>query len=58
MDFKVGDRVMLNSGGEVMTVEDVSGDLIDCVWFSNKKVERASFAPATLKPFESAFEGF
>lgn len=58
MEFTVGDTVMLKSGGEVMTVESVSEDLIDCVWFNGKKVERSAFLPQTLKPFEQTFGGF
>ena len=56
MDFKVGDRVMLISGGEVMTVEEINGDLVDCVWFNRKKVERDSFLPATLRKFGDPYE--
>lgn len=58
MDFKVGDTVTLKSGGEAMTVEEVSDDLIDCVWFNNKKVERGSFTPVTLKKIENDFSEF
>lgn len=58
MEYKVGDTVLLNSGGEVMTVEGVSDELIDCVWFNGKKVERASFAPATLKLHKNDFAEF
>lgn len=57
MDFKVGDTVMLKSGGEVMTVEAVS-EKIDCVWFNGKKVERSRFDPATLIPFKDSFSDF
>lgn len=35
MEFKIGQTVQLKSGGAVMTVEGVFGDLIECVWFSN-----------------------
>lgn len=58
MEFKVGDTVLLKSGGEVMTVEGVAEDLIGCVWFNGEKVERSSFDPATLKPYEDTFSGF
>lgn len=48
MPFEIGNVVELKSGGEPMTVEGVSEDSIDCVWFNGKKVERSSFNPATL----------
>jgi uncharacterized protein YodC (DUF2158 family) len=56
--FEVGDTVLLKSGSEVMTVEGVSEDSIDCVWFNGKKVERSSFDPATLKKYDDSFSGF
>ncbi len=56
MNFKVGDTVMLKSGGEVMTVESVA-EWIGCVWFNGKKVERSQFDPATLKPYDETFSG-
>jgi uncharacterized protein YodC (DUF2158 family) len=55
---QIGDTVILNSGGEVMTVEGVSDDLVQCVWFNGKKVERSSFDPRTIKPFQDTFAGF
>ncbi|MBN8815294.1 MAG: DUF2158 domain-containing protein [Sphingomonas sp.] len=58
MDYQIGDTVILKSGGEIMTVESVEGGSIDCVWFNGKKVERSSFDPRTLKPFENTFGGF
>ena len=36
-DFKVGDVVMLKSGGPVMTVKEVSPDDIFCTWFADDK---------------------
>lgn len=52
--FKEGDVVILKSGGEPMTVESVSEELIDCVWSNNNKIERNSFTPVTLKHYETA----
>jgi uncharacterized protein YodC (DUF2158 family) len=49
MTFKVGDVVVLNSGGPEMTVEALSGDRVVCCWFNNGKNERAQFALAMLK---------
>ncbi|MDO8071482.1 DUF2158 domain-containing protein [Janthinobacterium sp. SUN176] len=49
--FKVGDVVILRSGGELMTVEAVDGADIDCVWSQSKKVERSTFVAATLSKY-------
>ena len=49
--FAVGDIVQLKSGGETMTVEEVAGDDISCVWFNSKKLERQTFAAGTLKVY-------
>lgn len=50
-DFKVGDIVVLKSGGPPMTVQTVPssgrGDL-QCSWFAGKKHESAWFAPESL----------
>lgn len=35
-----------------MTVEEVSGNEIVCVWFEGKKLNRQVFVAATLKPYE------
>lgn len=52
--FKVGDVVMLKSGGPEMTVNEVGESLgeplVRCTWFAGKKNERASFKPETLIP--------
>lgn len=63
-EFQKGDVVMLKSGGEPMTVDDVgdyaSGmsmgpkDGVRCVWFEGKKVQRHVFDAATLKKIETA----
>ena len=49
--FKVGDRVMLRSGGPVMTVSSAQHeDALECTWFNEKKeVARASFAGPMLR---------
>lgn len=31
--FKVGDQVILNSGGPPMTIEKIDGNLIYCYWW-------------------------
>lgn len=53
-NFKVGDVVQLNSGGSAMTVEEIEGNYVSCVWFEKQKVERATFPAATLSKFEPA----
>ncbi|HDO1316299.1 YodC family protein [Aeromonas veronii] len=56
-DFKIGDRVRLNSGGPVMTICDgksASGKLL-CMWFELKHAATpfdAYFHPNTLQKFE------
>lgn len=50
--FKIGDVVMLNSGGPNMTVWNNRRDdsLVDVVWFNdNKQLSRDAFAEAELK---------
>jgi len=52
--FSVGDVVQLKSGGEPMTVEEVHGNDVSCVWFEGKKDHRQTFIAATLKPHKRA----
>lgn len=53
--FKAGDKVRLKSGGPAMTVEQVGNDsmtndpMVWCVWFVGTKLEKETFAPATLE---------
>lgn len=50
MHFSIGDRVRLKSGGPVMTIEEISGDDISCVWFDNAGVVvRNIFNPQTIE---------
>lgn len=42
MDLKVGDVVMLKSGGPSMTVDQVDGDHVWCCWFD---VVAAQYSP-------------
>lgn len=46
--FELGDVVQLKSGGERMTVEEIEGSYISCVWSEKKKIERATFPAVTL----------
>ncbi|MDD5219585.1 MAG: DUF2158 domain-containing protein [Candidatus Bipolaricaulis sp.] len=56
--FKVGDLVMLKSGGPKMTVSAISpnGAAIECMWF-DKKDERQfdTFSPSVLSPWQPSF---
>ncbi|MBF0559676.1 MAG: DUF2158 domain-containing protein [Nitrospirae bacterium] len=54
--MKVGDLVVLKSGGPPMTVENVGSDNIKCVWFAGDEEKFAYFAPDTLKPWEAPRE--
>lgn len=49
--FKLGDVVQLKSGGEPMTVEDIDGLDISCVWSEKKKIERNTFPAITLRKY-------
>ncbi len=44
--LKIGDQVILNSGGPVMTIERVDGDLVTCNWDAGKR--SAVFRSKTL----------
>ncbi len=56
--FSVGDVVQLKSGGEPMTIEEVAGKDISCVWFEGKKHQRQTFVAATLKAYQRPSVGF
>lgn len=47
--FVVGDVVQLKSGGQVMTIEEIDGDDVSCVWFEGKALQRQTFGAGTLK---------
>jgi uncharacterized protein YodC (DUF2158 family) len=50
MIFKPGDVVQLNSGGPLMTVSIVSGQVITCEWFDDKQqVLVRGFGAVSLK---------
>ena len=49
-DLKVGDKVMLKSGGPVLVVAKIDGDLIECLWFDDDAdLQSSTFPPETLK---------
>lgn len=37
MDFEIGDTVVLKSGGPLMTVTDIDGEMVSCTWFEKKQ---------------------
>ncbi len=43
MTVTVGMKVRLNSGGPLMTVQDVDGDSVTCVWFDKATLRQANF---------------
>lgn len=49
--FALGDVVQLKSGGDPMTVEEIDGSDISCVWSEKKKIERATFPAVTLRRY-------
>jgi len=50
-NFKVGDVVELNSGGQEMTIIEVTGEQCVCQWFDDKKnqFQNGKFHSAVLK---------
>jgi len=58
-EFKVGDTVVLKSGGPIMTIVDVgegSTDWIAC-WYEGKKFNTQHFPPAALRLIEHSDSG-
>jgi uncharacterized protein YodC (DUF2158 family) len=55
MLFEIGDRVVLISGGPLMTVmEDTNGSPVKCVWFDDNKMKQIDeFPAATLRNIDS-----
>jgi uncharacterized protein YodC (DUF2158 family) len=48
--WNVGDRVQLQSGGPIMTVDEIGPDGVLCQWFGgNTKLEYGTFKPQALK---------
>ncbi|MBN4983893.1 DUF2158 domain-containing protein [Stenotrophomonas maltophilia] len=53
MEFKLGDKVKLKSGGPVMTVSSVSDKDVECQWFDPKgKLHKENFAAVVLTPYK------
>lgn len=56
--FSAGDKVQLNSGGPIMTVEELDGTDVYCVWFQgkspNQAVMRDRFSEVILTQYSPA----
>jgi uncharacterized protein YodC (DUF2158 family) len=53
MGFEAGDVVQLKSGGQTMTIEEVSAGRVACIWFDDKnKVCRDAFSAVVLEKYE------
>ncbi len=59
MQFKIGDVVMLKSGGPVMTVHNIGEYTMQglnpgvlCVWFDDRKRVEDVFHPDTLEHYD------
>jgi uncharacterized protein YodC (DUF2158 family) len=56
-EFRVGDTVVLKSGGPIMTIVDVGGgstDWIACSWYEGKKFNTEQFPPPALRLAEAS----
>ena len=49
IDFGLGAVVELNSGGQSMTVREISGSVIHCEWFKDATLKKASFERHSLR---------
>lgn len=50
--LKVGDLVILKSGGPLMTIERIRGGEAQCIWFIGNQKEKENFRLVTLKKYE------
>jgi uncharacterized protein YodC (DUF2158 family) len=47
-----GDLVRLSSGGPLMTVDSVKGNVVDCIWTDpNSQTDQATFSVEVLQKF-------
>lgn len=47
--FDIGDTVALLSGGPAMTVCEVHGDSVECMWFDGSDLKKAIFPANTIE---------
>lgn len=51
-EIKEGDKVQLKSGGQVMTVDGISGNVAQCVWFDGNTSKREKFNLVILEKYK------
>lgn len=51
--FEIGDRVELKSGSDLMTVQSIGDDSIECIWFDEDKKHIDTFKKEELKKASS-----
>jgi uncharacterized protein YodC (DUF2158 family) len=56
MTFSIGDTVQLKSGGPVMTVAEIEGERVTCVWYASNHGEFRTFVFAQALLEEVEFE--
>ena len=49
MELKIGDLVVLRSGGPAMTVSGISKAGVSCLWFEGWELNRGVMPPESLK---------
>jgi uncharacterized protein YodC (DUF2158 family) len=60
--LRSGDLVRLRSGGPLMTVKNVEGDQVNCIWSEEGEIQSGSFpvallaAPLTTPPVDPAMQ--
>lgn len=54
MTWKTGDLVQLKSGGQLMTVREVSDQGVECRWFDKGRLRSDTFVDAELEAGKSA----
>jgi uncharacterized protein YodC (DUF2158 family) len=47
--FKAGDVVQLKSGGPLMSVSEIDGNIVHCRWFVGTEEKNSSFPSEILK---------
>jgi len=51
VEYKIGDKVKLKSGGPTMTVSEINFSDVSCQWFDGSKVMSATFTNEVLEKF-------
>jgi len=59
MNLKVGDVVLLKSGGPLMTIMGEQGNVFACHWFKDGELKEATFVKETVEKYiEPPIEAF